>query len=841
MLDIINIENHIELLKEISDVRKFLDEGLSDDACFHLRKALEYIVFEFLRENPDCVGEDLFSSIVNLQKSGRDIPLIDNTTCKLFHEIRTTANAQVHFNTSEKKSIDSIGKLFERFLIFLDSFCEEYPEPSEKELPTYIERDEDDIPTPIIRYSQKEFGRIWSYSANAQEWVKSRKEGAWKRLVWLEEKEEYIYSTRDGICHIDSKRLVKDIDKKVLRIEKSERHIPDEKGGIVNIPGFLQYYYGYSNVYMDGLEVWYDFVNWNYVVAEALLLFEELILPNEEMRFLHPEKMYEDMVRYESAQWKKRINSEIKEPKFSKLILSAKTDISSDFRWTDYAECIAINESEELEENSTIVVDENGSIYTYGYKELLHFHGPYEGDVVIKDGVEIIGEKAFDGIDNGLESLIFPSTLKCIKSGALCKLLNKKIVVPDSVEILNDAFNETTQVFYMSDLTQNINKLYDAYLERVELEKKRSEELQREREKREQERIELERKEAERVQRELEEEKKRLQQKADEERKRKNNTIIFVAIGIFAFVTMFLLLIIADVLLYAVGPKSYSHNQIYVIDDEFRVLCENNDGEKEFSILEYVGNEKEVIIPEEIDGYVITNVRDTAFVDNDNVKSVLVESAKIKESIKFTNCINLEKVEYPSSIEKFQRNSFVDCPNVEEIIIPDSCYLSPVIFEYTSDFYTDEVVKILRVDNNGKTHKEECPKGSISDSQSYWTIDNSIEYEFSSYEGVSIVALGKESKVVIPRRINGYNVYEIQDISNDYIKKLDMSLCSELQYNRKIRQCENLQEIIYPSTVKRIRESDIIRCPNLKKIVVYEDCEVDSSYEEMGIKIEYIK
>lgn len=93
-------------------------------------------------------------------------------------------------------------------------------------------------------------------------------------------------------------------------------------------------------------------------------------------------------------------------------------------------------------------------------------------------------------------------------------------------------------------------------------------------------------------------------------------------------------------------------------------VSEDKDGS--VSITEYKGDEKEVQIPESVQGVPVTSIADGAFANNETVEKVVLPSTvtTIGKGA-FENCNNLEKIEIPETVTEIADDAFEGCSKVE--------------------------------------------------------------------------------------------------------------------------------------------------------------------------------
>lgn len=97
--------------------------------------------------------------------------------------------------------------------------------------------------------------------------------------------------------------------------------------------------------------------------------------------------------------------------------------------------------------------------------------------------------------------------------------------------------------------------------------------------------------------------------------------------------------------------------------------CKSNDC---IEITKYIGKEKNVTIPKEIDGLKVSSIGNNAF-KNSGILSVKMPDTilEIKENA-FSYCKKLEKIEFSPKCEKLCRESFSHCKKITSIELPDS-------------------------------------------------------------------------------------------------------------------------------------------------------------------------
>ncbi|MBQ7107326.1 MAG: leucine-rich repeat domain-containing protein [Clostridia bacterium] len=118
-----------------------------------------------------------------------------------------------------------------------------------------------------------------------------------------------------------------------------------------------------------------------------------------------------------------------------------------------------------------------------------------------------------------------------------------------------------------------------------------------------------------------------------------------------------------------------------------------NEDKKHICINRYIGDDKDVVIPDEIDGYPVKMIMFAAFLKTD-IESVTIpntveeiserafayckelHTVNLGKSVKrigfeaFINCIKLKNISLPQKLEVVERDAFTDCDSIEKINIP---------------------------------------------------------------------------------------------------------------------------------------------------------------------------
>lgn len=108
-------------------------------------------------------------------------------------------------------------------------------------------------------------------------------------------------------------------------------------------------------------------------------------------------------------------------------------------------------------------------------------------------------------------------------------------------------------------------------------------------------------------------------------------------------------------------------------DKEIEVNFEWQDiSEDTIAIKKYIGNESNVVIPEEINGKKVVAINDEAFAGNEEIISILLPSSLTSiGGNAFAHCTNLSNITLPNGLNSIGVAAFADCSSLSSIAIPE--------------------------------------------------------------------------------------------------------------------------------------------------------------------------
>ena len=314
-------------------------------------------------------------------------------------------------------------------------------------------------------------------------------------------------------------------------------------------------------------------------------------------------------------------------------------------------------------------------------------------------------------------------------------------------------------------------------------------------------------------------------------------------------------------------------NDINFIDiDELKKNFQYSDlTESTIEITQYTGKDKDVFIPEVIDGKKVTRIGDSAFKDCSEVVSVRLPSSvtsigfdafqnctslteiNLSDSIReiegwaFENCTSLKNITLPKSVSSIGSYTFYGCSALTNIILGDwvERINSGAFYGCSNLSYIDTSSTITYIGTNAF---KDCPNvtiyGYANTAAERYASDNGIlffdkdkiknEYEYYTYyDGGaspwnavdnSIIITnykGSDSNLVIPELIDGLPVTSIAGeafYSNENLKSVTVPNSVSYINGEAFSYCTKLTDISLPDSLTYLGSEAFEGCSALKSI-----------------------
>lgn len=272
------------------------------------------------------------------------------------------------------------------------------------------------------------------------------------------------------------------------------------------------------------------------------------------------------------------------------------------------------------------------------------------------------------------------------------------------------------------------------------------------------------------------------------------------------------------------------------------------------TIVNYGGSEKNLVIPSEIDGYIVTRIGYGAFAECKSIETLTIPDGvvsigdysfsqatqlreiNIPESVasfgrySFAGCNSLEKIKVPSRIRSLSYGAFFDCISLKEVILPEGLQtiggtafgncrsLEKIIFPSS----------LLSIEGNAFT---ECVSlDNIVLPEGFTTLGSGVFSGCLSLSNIvlpsSLIGIGQNAfqecvsleSIVIPENVSGLGYGAFTGCTS--LKNVNIpSKVTEIG-DATFSGCQSLERIVIPETVTSLGNNVFSGCSNLKEIVL---------------------
>lgn len=220
------------------------------------------------------------------------------------------------------------------------------------------------------------------------------------------------------------------------------------------------------------------------------------------------------------------------------------------------------------------------------------------------------------------------------------------------------------------------------------------------------------------------------------------------------------------------------------------------------SITQYIGSDKQVVIPERINNKAVTHIASASFLRNKDIVSVTLPNTVTSiGTYAFRDCESLTTVTLSENLEKIDGSAFENCAKLTDIILPKS--LKQISSKAFSNCRSLKQIAIFKNCTIG-------PEAFYNSGLENITFETGVtQIPDTGFAGTNIqtLVLPNTVQTIGRQAFAGCQKLSVVSLSEGLKTVGDLAF-----YNT------NLKEIIIPSTVTQIKESSFGNCANLDKI-----------------------
>ncbi len=232
----------------------------------------------------------------------------------------------------------------------------------------------------------------------------------------------------------------------------------------------------------------------------------------------------------------------------------------------------------------------------------------------------------------------------------------------------------------------------------------------------------------------------------------------------------------------------------------------------------YIGSDSVVIVPDNIDGYDVTEIERYAFAGCTNVKEIkLPETLETIGYYAFGRCTGLESIKIPSKVKTIGREAFEYCSSLKEINLPESIETLGSKFIRGTQIEEIQIPKSLKSGSSALYGANELKKVEFEEGTE--TIIKEI-CDVDYYEN-------KIEEIIIPDGVTEIGDSAFAACTN--VKEIKLPETLETIGSYAFGRCTGLESIKIPSKVKTIGEKAFGYCSSLK------DIDLPESIETLGL------
>lgn len=236
-------------------------------------------------------------------------------------------------------------------------------------------------------------------------------------------------------------------------------------------------------------------------------------------------------------------------------------------------------------------------------------------------------------------------------------------------------------------------------------------------------------------------------------------------------------------------------------------------------ITKYIGEDSEVVIPEEINKIPITEIGDNAFKENKNIEKLTIPSSITTiGKYAFYGCTSIKTIEFSQGLLNIGKLAFSSCKGLENLNLPNTLkIIDEFAFSECSSLKKINIpYSVTEIGVSAFSWCENLEEISVDEENESYSSENKILY--SKYKSILICCPAgiKETEVKISSDTKTVNDYAFNGCKN--LKKIIIPEGVNSIGNNGFSSCINLTYIFLPDTVEYLGYSVFYNCTNLKNV-----------------------
>ena len=262
---------------------------------------------------------------------------------------------------------------------------------------------------------------------------------------------------------------------------------------------------------------------------------------------------------------------------------------------------------------------------------------------------------------------------------------------------------------------------------------------------------------------------------------------------------------------------------------------------KTCTINKYLGEEKDVTVPETVNGYSVTEIGSRAFMNKFMIHKIsLPETVTAIGEDAFFSCSSLEAINLPDSIEKIGHNAFYECDDLKSIKLPANlktigggafyeCSFKELnIPQYVEKigsgaFMAGSSFDSIRVDPANKNYdsRENC--NALIETSTNTLLKASVN---TLAVPAGVTAIGSHAffcnsnlkEISIPSSVKTIGKEAFANCTN--LEKVTMSEGLNTIENSAFYECSSLKDLKLPESLVKLKKESFRGCTNLNSIYI---------------------